>query len=92
MNAHEKRALRLINNAMSDLIGGYENTMEDFAEGSEEYEAAEQYLTQGHEGLVKSIYDYVMAEASGTSAESIKFVGTDTIEGLISAKLKGWGY
>ena len=40
MNAHEKAAFLEVCNVMSEMIGGCENALEDYEEGSKEYEEA----------------------------------------------------
>lgn len=44
MNAHQIQAHKLMNDITCELIGGYENTMEDFDKDSEEYIEASNFL------------------------------------------------
>ena len=55
MNATQRKAFYNIKHAANDLLGGLENTMEDYSEDSEEYQNAKAMLAD-HDGLVKELY------------------------------------
>ena len=61
MNAQQKKAFYNIRNAANYLIGGLENTMEDYPEDSEEYQEAQATL-EDHACLVSQIYDLALTE------------------------------
>ena len=91
MNAHEKEVERLISNAVSELIGGWENAMNDSVEGSEEYESAKAMLN--HDTLFDCIYEEVMYYSSNKRhASHIRFAGKAFIEERIERRLKKEGY
>ena len=90
MNMHEKMVSRLIQYAVSELIGGRENTLLDYPEDSEEYQTAKACLN--HDELFAEIYDYVMMESKGNYASHIRFAGKQFIEDRIDARLVNEGY
>lgn len=92
MNAHQLVAFDFIVYAMSELIAAYELTLEDEPEDSEEYKAAKEYLSQGHDELVKIVYDEVMDMADKGTAKHLRFAGADFIKERISRRLTKWGY
>lgn len=93
MNAHQSQAYRLMDEIVCDVIGGYENTMSDYEEGSEEYVEAQEFLDTPHDELKSIIYDLIIntAETQGYS-KHIKFAGKDFILDLIEKRLLKWGY
>lgn len=92
MNAHEKLAFRFICESMSDIIGGYENSLIDNEEDSEEYKNAYDFLHSGHEALIDFIYYDVMASADKGTAKHMRFAGEAFIRERISKRLTKWGY
>lgn len=91
-NAHEKAALHVIAELMSELIGGYENQMTDFFPEDDEYKEAYKFLHMGHDNLVEHIHECVMEECDGKARQHLKFAGNEFIDSKISAKLTKWGY
>lgn len=61
MNAKQKKAFKNIYHAANWLVGGLENTLLDFEEGSREYKNAYERL-HNHEGLVEELYDMAISE------------------------------
>ena len=55
MNAREKKAFLNIKHAANDLLGGLENTLQDYAEDEDEYKNAKAQL-EDHKGLVEQLY------------------------------------
>ena len=92
MNAHQIVAFDFIVYVMSELIAANELTLEDCPEDSEEYKNAKEYLSQGHDALLKDVYDEVMAMADKGTAKHLRFAGADFIKERISRRLTKWGY
>ena len=90
MNKHEKAVDRLIQNAVSEIIGGFENTLYDYAEDDEEYKEAKRVLN--HDTLFDMIYGDVIAESENNADSHIRFAGKKFIEDRIEARLKKEGY
>ena len=90
-NAHEKLAIILVKEAMSSIIGGYENTLLDFEDGDEEYKNAYEFLHSGHEELINAIYLEVMSCQKGYE-KHLRFAGEKFIKDYISKRLTSWGY
>lgn len=90
MNQHERQVARLIQDAVSELIGGRENTMMDFPEDSEEYQMAKRDLN--HDNLFEEVYDHVMALSRGNYASHIRFAGKEFIKERIESRLAKEGY
>ena len=64
MNARQKKAFMNIKHAAHWYLGGLENTMLDFDEGTEEYKSAKATLAD-HDGLVTALYDMATTEIYG---------------------------
>lgn len=92
MNLHQREAFDYICEVMSEYIGGYENTLSDFPEGTEEYKEAKDFLGQGHDELKGIIYEEVMAISDTGTAKHLRFAGTDFIMERIDRRLAKWGY
>lgn len=90
MNSHEKQIDKLIARGVSEIIGGWENTLEDYPEDHEEHKKAEAILN--HDTLFDYIYDYVMIESASNYASHIRFAGKEFIEDRIESRLKKEGY
>lgn len=90
LNSHEKQVARLIANATSEIIGGFENTLLDYPEDSEEYKGAKAVLN--HDTLFEMIYRYVMEESRSNYASHIRFAGKKFIEERIEKRLAKEGY
>lgn len=81
-NKHEIAMLQLIREEVDYLVGGYENTMLDFPEGSAEYKEAYDYLYNTPvQELLKEFYDLVMNRCkAGSNAEHARFAGSAFLE------------
>ena len=90
MNKHERQTDLLIQNAVSEIIGGFENLLEDSEEGSDDWTEAKETLN--HDELFKMIYNDVMSESRSNYASHIRFAGKEFIEDRIEARLKKEGY
>ncbi len=102
MNAQQKKAFYNIRNAADYLIGGLENTMEDYPENSEEYQAAQSTL-EDHDFLVNQIYDLALTEIFmeganifGRAAEAylkdIRFCGKEWLMERVEKQVIKAGY
>lgn len=90
MNANQKALYYMMDELTKDIIGGMENTMQDNLEGSELYEEAKAFLTQGHEQLKAYFYD--MLKANREAQKHLKFAGNAFLLERIERRLTKWGY
>ena len=102
MNTQQKKAFYNIRNAADYLIGGLENTMEDYPEDSEEYQEAQATLDD-HDLLVNQIYDLALTEIFleganifGKAAEAylkdIRFCGKEWLMERVEKQVTKAGY
>lgn len=102
MNAQQKKAFYNIRNAANYLIGGLENTLEDYPEDSEEYQEAQATLDD-HDFLVNQIYDLALTEIFleganifGKAAEAylkdIRFCGKEWLMERVEKQVTKAGY
>lgn len=92
MNENQKKVWRLAVDNVNELIGGYENTMEDYSEDSEEYQHAKSVLELPHEDLVNIVFGWCRASREWKSIENLHLVGFDFLRERISNRLKKYGY
>lgn len=93
MDAHQKAMYKLMDSWTCDMIGGYENTLCDYATDTEEYKKAESFLKQPHEDMAKYFYDMVMSDCrQGSNAEHARFAGSQFLKDRIERRLTKWGY
>ena len=98
MNAHQKLAFMYVKNELTEVIGGYENDIQDNSPDSEAYRNAQAFLSKPHDELVNQFYTWVMASIEAdakkgiVSAKHAKFAGADFIKERIDRRLKKWGY
>lgn len=90
LNMHEKQVKRLIQESVSEWIGGYENTLEDYRPEDQEYKDALEILQ--HDYLFDRIYEDVMKESRGNYASHIRFAGRQFIVDQIEKRLEAEGY
>ena len=101
-NARQKKAFANVYHACNWIIGGWENTMLDNPEDSEEYKSAKAFLSD-HEGLVNFIYKNVTTTVYTDGAmyfganeekylKDIRFCGKAWILERIERRLKKMGY
>ena len=90
MNAHERVIVRLIQQCVSEWIGGLENTMLDYPKGSEEYERAK--ATLNHDDLFDAFYSEIMAETKQNYKSHVRFAGKQFIIDRIESRLTKEGY
>ena len=102
LNARQRKAIRNINAAANWLLGGYENTLLDFAPDSEEYKSAKAILGN-HDRLVDMLYDSATTEvyssgcvSFGKEAErfmkDIRFCGKEWLLNACDRKITKEGY
>lgn len=102
MNGREKKAFYNVYHAAKWIIGGLEDTLNDFEEGTAEHESAKATL-MNHDGLVKVLYGEATTSVYsvgghffGTGAErylrDIRFCGKDFLMDICEARIKKMGY
>ena len=102
MNARQKKAFKNICNCANWIIGGNENTLEDYEEKSEEYIEAKALLDD-HETLVNLIYSsattdiyYEGGMMFGKQAEKmikdIRFCGKEWLMERVERRVIKMGY
>lgn len=91
MNEHERQIARLVKRAISEYIGGFENSMLDFKEGDEEYEDAKAFLGN-HNLIVDTIYSDIMSESRSNYRSHLRFAGKETIMEIIENAVVKAGY
>lgn len=93
MNAHQKVMFKLMDNVTSDYIGGWENTLEDYEEFTDEYKEAYEYLNMGHDKMKDFFYHIIMCNCKkGTYAEHARFAGGQFLMDIIERRLIKWCY
>lgn len=76
-----KSLLRMIiENIMSEFIGGCENALEDFNPSDEEYIYSEWFLNQTHDELIDFIYSELIEVLENPEYKNLKFFGTEAIK------------
>ena len=101
-NARQKKAFKNIFHASNWLLGGLENTMLDYPEGSEEYERAKATLAN-HDGLVAELYSMAttdiyddgsccFSQAAASYLKDIRFCGKEWLMARCEARIKKAGY
>ena len=99
MDKREKLARKNIQNCINFEIGGYENTLIDYPEDTEEYINAKDFLAD-HEAIVNYIYD---CSVSGFYVEGcvfpdtrlisqIKFLGKQKLMEIVEELVSKEGY
>lgn len=99
LNRNQKLAIRNIKYACYDLLGGLENTMMDYSEDSEEYQNAEELLSD-HETLTLELYNMAICDLYGEGyafydcniVKQIRFCGKDWLMEQCSKRLEREGY
>lgn len=100
-NARQRKAFLNVYHACNWIVGGLENTMEDFGKDSEEYKDAEARLND-REGLMENIYDAVITDVYTDGAmmwganmerymRDIRFCGKAWIMERIDRRLRKMG-
>jgi len=93
LNTHEQMVAKLTQAIMSDYIGGYENSMEDYEEGSEDYITAKNFLEMPKQEMINFIKSEVVSESQRMGyAKHMNFAGTEFLEKWIVKQLEDWGY
>lgn len=102
MNTRQKRAFFNIKYAAYWHIGGLENTLQDYAEDSDEYKAAKAELAD-HDGLVATIYQMATTDiyaegacyfgnAPASYLRDIRFCGKEWLMERVEARVRKEGY
>ena len=92
MNSNQKRVFSMVVDACNEFIGGWENTMMDEEEGSEEWQNAKEMLEAGHDALVQWILSDVKLSTEWKRLEHLHFVSLEWTKERIDRRLKKMGY
>lgn len=92
MNENQKQVFRLVSDECNHYIGGWENQMMDYSEGTEEYEEAQSALSQSHEELVDTLFCIVRHTREWENMENLHFVSLDWMKERVDKRLKKMGY
>ena len=68
-----------VKEATEKFVGGLENQMADYEEGSEEYNEAKAFFDQPKETQIEEVYESIMNDIE----KEVRFAGKDTIKFLI---------
>lgn len=90
MNKNQLAVYQLMDKWTTDVIGGFENQMEDNEEGSAAYEEAKSFLSKSHEEMKQCFFDAIRADRE--AQKHLKFVGNDFLLERIERRLTKWGY
>jgi len=71
--------LEKVKNLTEQYVGGLENQMSDYEEGTEEYEEAKAFFDQPKESQIEEIYEAIINDIE----KEVRFAGKDTIKFLI---------
>ena len=71
--------LNKVKEATEKFVGGLENQMADYEEGSEEYNEAKAFFDQPKESQIEEVYKSIMNDIE----KEVRFAGKDTIKFLI---------
>jgi hypothetical protein len=86
-------AIMYANQVLGEMVWGYENTLLDNQEGTEEYNEAVEILSQPLEDIVKDVVTYTMQYLTNSSyRKNAKFVGNEYIAEYARKKLIKEGY
>ena len=99
MTKTEKLARRNIQNCINFELGGYENTLLDYSEDTEEYIKAKNFLAD-HEAIVDYIYDCAVSDfyvEGGVFSDTrlisqIKFLGKEKLIEMVDELGSKEGY
>lgn len=102
MNARQQKAFRNVLHAGNDLIGGLENTLADYSEGTEEYKRAKEALAD-HDGLVEDLYNMattaiyddglcIFNKQAESYLKDIRFCGKEWLMERCDRRIKKLGY
>ncbi len=92
MNEHQATAYRLMVEVYNDIVGGLENGLMDYEEGTEDYEVCKRALSDGNT-LLGEIYVRTQQEATRRgSAKHIRFAGEEFLRERIQRRLAKDGY
>lgn len=99
MTKREKLARKNIQNCINFEIGGFENTLLDYAESDEEYIEAKEFLAD-HDGIVNYIYQCAVTDMyveGGVFTDTklisqIRFIGKEKLMAIVEELVTKEGY
>lgn len=92
MNENQRKVWEIAVENVNMYIGGYENTMLDYPEDSEEYKDAKESLSLPHDELVEIILGWCRMSREWQRIENLHFVGIEFMKERISKRLNKYGY
>ncbi len=92
MNSNQKRVYQMVVDACNEFIGGWENTMDDYPEGTEEYAEAQRMLGTDHETMVNWMLNDIRNSREWQRLEHLHFVSLEWTKERIDKRLKKMGY
>ena len=75
-----KYNLEKVRNLTEQYVGGLENQMSDYEEGTEEHEEAKAFFNQPKESQIEEVYGAIINDIE----KEVRFAGKDTIKFLIA--------
>ncbi len=92
MNQNQKRVFLMVVDACNEFIGGWENTLCDTEEGSEEWKHAKEVLATEHDTMVDWILSDIRLSKEWQKLEHLHFVSIEWTKERIDRRLKKMGY
>lgn len=90
---NERMARMFADEILGEEVWAWENTMQDYPEGSPEYIEAEAILARPREEIVEDVVNQTMKMLSrNQSVKNLKFVGGDKLAAYVLKQLIESGY
>lgn len=92
MNNNQKRVYLMVVELCNEFIGGWENTLCDAEENSEEWNEAQKMLNADHDTKVEWILSDVRHSIEWQRLENLHFVSLEWTRERIDKRLRKMGY
>lgn len=92
MNNNQKQVFMMVLEACNEFIGGWENTLDDSEEGSEDWNSAKRMLETDHNTMVEWILSDIQCSREWKRIEHLHFVSIAWTKERIDKRLKKMGY
>jgi len=90
LTPHEFAMATLLDEVMSEMVGGAELAVEDRVD---DWKIYDEFLKAGRESIARVIYNEVMVRCgTGTYATHARFAGSEFLKAWINRQLASWGY